>query len=145
MAKYNYDKSLLKGLSVAPFLHEVEERNKHIEAANTTRPKSVFNANKIASELHPHMQFVQVNKVTQTGDGFLYELVPDKTNGTNELAYFRAGQYIALPFKLANGTTTTRDYTICSSPKEALGKDSKYRILVCPVQGGAVSNEIVEN
>ena len=32
MAKYNYDKSKLKGLTPFPFLGEVKTRTKHIEA-----------------------------------------------------------------------------------------------------------------
>ena len=47
MAKYNYDKSGLKGLTPFPFLGEVKERTKHIEAASEDLPKSIYNPNKI--------------------------------------------------------------------------------------------------
>ena len=53
MAKYNYDKSLLKGVSTGPFLHQVKTRNEAIAAAPDTIPSSVFNANVLARRLHP--------------------------------------------------------------------------------------------
>ena len=56
MAKYNYDKSLLKGVSTGPFLHQVKTRNEAIATAPDTIPTSVFNANVLARRLHPAVQ-----------------------------------------------------------------------------------------
>ena len=53
MAKYGYDRKVLKGLSPSAFLGEVKNRNRVIEAAPTDLPQSVFNANILAKKLHP--------------------------------------------------------------------------------------------
>ena len=49
MAKYNYDKKALKGLTPFPFLGEVKTRTAAIEAAPATLPKSVYNPNILAA------------------------------------------------------------------------------------------------
>lgn len=144
MAKYNYDKSLLKGLSVKPFLNEVSVREQHIQAADATPSQSIFNANKLAAELHPPVQFARVAKVIDHGSAKMYVLEADPSKGSEKLSYFRAGQYISFLLEI-NGKATTRPYTICSNPKDALGKNSTYNILVKSVPGGAASNYILEN
>ena len=45
MAKYNYDKKALKGLTPFPFLGEVKTRTAAINAAPDTIANSLFNAN----------------------------------------------------------------------------------------------------
>lgn len=145
MAKYFYDKSLLKGLSVKPFLGEVKEREKHIEAANTDLPKSIFTVNEVAAKLHPRCQYAKISSVQETADAKLFKIVPDPEAGTKELAFFRAGQYISFSLDLEDGTKTTRAYTICSGPSCALGKDGYYEILVQQVDGGQVSEYILNN
>lgn len=144
MAKYNYDKSCLKGLSVKPFLNEVSVREKHIQAADSTPSPSIFNANILADQLHPPVQYARVSKVIDHGCAKLYVLEANKDMGTNELAYFRAGQYVSILFDI-DGKITTRPYTICSNPKEALAKHSTYSILVKPVEDGIVSTFIANN
>ena len=57
MAKYNYDKKVLKGLGVGPFLNEVKVRDAEIEKAPATIPTSIYNANVLAKKLHPSVQF----------------------------------------------------------------------------------------
>lgn len=144
MGKYNYDKSALKGLGVGPFLNEVEERNHHIDAADTTPPQSIFNANKIAAKLHPHYQVGRITKIKEHKDAkeFLFEGV--KGRGTNGMAYFRAGQFVSvvIPF---NDHITCRPYTICSGPKDALGENGTYSLLIKKVDGGAASEHIIKD
>ena len=48
MAKYQYDKKALKGLTPFPFLGEVKTRTAAIEAAPATLPKSIYNPNILA-------------------------------------------------------------------------------------------------
>ncbi len=104
MAKYNYDRKALKGLTPGAFLGEVKERVKHIEASQATIPNSIFNPNKVAKALHPGSQYVKVSKVTDHGDAKSFILVPDEAHGTKSLAYFRAGQYISVSLDI-NGIT----------------------------------------
>lgn len=144
MAKYNYDKSSLKGLSVKPFLGEVKLRQKKITEADATPPQSIFNSNVLAAKLHPDYQELIVEKVINHGSAKQYVLGPNTKNGKKELAYFRAGQYLSILFEM-DGKYTCRPYTICSNPKDALAKKPTYSILVKGVEGGACSNYILEN
>lgn len=96
MAKYNYDKSALKGLGVGAFLSEVKVREAHIAAAGDEMPQSVFNSNILAEKLHPEKQCVKIAKVVDHDDARSYTLVPDTSRGTKGMAYFRAGQYVAV-------------------------------------------------
>ena len=77
MAKYNYDKSALKGLGVGAFLSEVKVREAHIAAAGDEMPQSVFNSNILAEKLHPAKQCVKIAKVVDHDDARSYTLVPD--------------------------------------------------------------------
>lgn len=146
MAKYNYDKSVLKGLGVGDFLGEVKLREKHIADAEAADIQSIFNSNVLAEKLHPNVQFAKVSKIIDHGSAKEFELVPDKEKGTESLAFFRAGQYISIAIEdKEKGINTTRPYTICSGPNEALGQNSHYNIVVKSVPKGIVSNYILEN
>ncbi len=145
MSKYNYDKKGLKGLTPFPFLGEVKERVKHIEAAEASIPQSVFNPNRVAAALHPAFQCVKVAKVVDHGDAKSFVLVPDEAKGTKSLAYFRAGQYISIALDM-NGNTADKPYTIKSSPKDALGDtNTSYTLTIKHVNGGQGSEYILEN
>ena len=141
MSKYEYDKSVLKGLSVGPFLHEVDEREKHIEAADTSAPKSIYNSNILASKLHPDFLCLKVSSVIDHGVAKEYKLIPDKEFGTEELAYFRAGQYLSV-FAEIGDIQTARPFTICSSPKDSISQNPFYKLVVKPVEGGLVTNHL---
>lgn len=145
MSKYNYDKKALKGLTPFPFLGEVKERVKHIEAAEATIPQSVFNTNKVAKALHPDRQFVKVAKVIEHKDAKSFVLVPDEAKGTKALAYFRAGQYTSIALDM-DGNTANKPYTIKSSPKDALGDtDNSYTLTIKHSKGGQGSEYILAN
>ena len=83
MAKYNYDKKALKGLTPFPFLGEVKTRTAAIEAAPATLPKSVYNPNILAKRLHPAVQHCLIQKVEDHGDAKSFTLVPDAAKGTH--------------------------------------------------------------
>ena len=142
MAKYNYDKSALKGLGVGAFLGEVKLREQHIAAATDEMPQSIYNANILAKKLHPAKQFVKVAKVVDYGDAKSFVLVPDPARGTEEMAYFRAGQYTTVEVTIG-GATLWKPYSICSGPADALHES--YTITVRRSKGGYVSEYILDN
>lgn len=144
MAKYNYDKKALKGLTPFPFLGEVKTRTQAIEAAEDTIPTSTFNPNKIGKSLHPHIQFVKIAKIEELPNAKAYTFVPDTEKGTEKLAYFRAGQYVSVVLNMGE-SLVTKPYTLAGNPKWALGEDSKYRIMVKNSGNGFASKYILEN
>lgn len=144
MAKYNYDKKALKGYGVGPFLGEVKTREAHIAATPADDIKSIYNANIVAKELHPEIQYVKVSKVEEIKDAKVFTLVPDEEKGTKRLAYFRAGQYIAILMNF-DREIVTRPYTIASNPKDALAENSSYRIMVKKADIGYASKYILNN
>lgn len=142
MAKYNYSKKGLKGLTPFPFLGEVKTRVNAINTFPDTIPSSVFSTNILASSLHPQCQYVKVSKIEDHKDAKSYTLVPDKGKGTEELAFFRAGQYVSVSLTI-NGTETNKPYTICSSPKAAL--DGHYTLTIKRTNPGFASSYILDN
>lgn len=128
MAKYKYKKSVLKGLSVGPFLNEVKVRNEHIEAAPDDMPVSIFNANRLAAELRPYAQHCKISEIIDHGCAKSYVLIPDESKGTKSLAYFRAGQYVSVDLNI-DGAALSKPYSISSGPKYALGKTNNRYIL----------------
>ena len=145
MSKYNYDKSLLKGLGVGAFLNEVKLREEHISKGAETIPTSIYNPNILASKLHPTVQFVKVKQVIDRGDAKTFILEPNETKGTKELAYFKAGQYISVVVEF-DGHFMCKPYSICSSPKKALGEvDNTYEITVKLQKDGYASTYILNN
>ncbi len=142
MAKFNYDKSALKGIGVGAFLGEVKVREEHIAAAGTKMPQSVYNANILAKKLHPAKQFVKIAKVTDHGDAKSFVLVPDTEKGTSSLAYFRAGQYVSVELEI-EGAKLHKPYSICSAPADAL--KGSYMLTVRKTNGGYASEYILNN
>lgn len=69
-------------------------------------------------------------------------LVPNKSKGVNNIEPFKAGQYISLKVTI-DGITTTRAYSLSSSPKEAL--KGFYRITIKRVENGLVSNYMLDD
>lgn len=127
MGKYNYDKKVLKGLSVGPFLKQVKVRNEHIEAASDKLDEFNYPANNLARELHPTVQHVKVTEIIERKDAKSFVLSP--VGETKELAYFRAGQYVSMNIKVES-YFYSRPYSISSSPKKALGATSSYMITI---------------
>ena len=145
MAKYNYDKSVLKGYGVGPFLGEVKEREAHIAAAPAEEIKSIYNANIIAKKLHPSVCFVKVAAVADQPNAKVFTLVPDREKGTQELPYFRAGQYISVCVFMENGEFASKPYTLAGNPKDAIGENSHYTIMVKKNPAGYASDFILNN
>lgn len=140
--KYNYSRKGLKGLNPFPFLGEVKTRLKAIEAAPATIPQSIFSANILASELHPAVQYAKVSRVTEYNGAKSFILVPNKEKNTDNLAYFRAGQYVSVSLNI-DGACVNKPYTICSNPKEAL--TGSYTLTIKATNSGYASKYILEN
>ena len=128
MAKYNYDKKALKGLTPFPFLGEVKTRTAAIEAAPATLPKSIYNPNILAKRLHPAVQHCVIQKAVDHVGAKSFTLVPDVSKGTTEMAYFRASQYVSVALNI-DGAPVHKPYTIRSGPKDALGTENTSYIL----------------
>ena len=150
MAKYNYDKSVLKGLGVGEFLGEVKLREKHIAEAPAKEIKTEYAVNTVANKLHPHIQFVKVGQVKELKDAKLFKLVPNEAMGQTELAYFRAGQYVSVVIPVdadENGihSLSTKPYSLCSSPKAALGEKSNYYYICVKKNAKGYASEFILN
>lgn len=70
-----------------------------------------------------------------------FVLVPNKNKGVNSLEPFKAGQYISLMVTIGD-VTTTRAYSLSSSPNDAL--KGYYRITIKRVENGLVSNYMLD-
>ncbi|MCQ2795289.1 MAG: FAD-binding oxidoreductase [Bacilli bacterium] len=139
MGKYNYSKKYLKGLSVGPFLKQVKIRNEHIEAASDELKPFDYHSNKLVEQLHPSIQHCKVSKIINRTDAKSFVLTSDKP-----LAYFRAGQYVSMNIKVGK-IMVSRPFSISSSPKKALGKNSSYMITIKDNPDGFSSREVNKN
>ncbi|TXT66708.1 MAG: hypothetical protein BAJALOKI1v1_260006 [Promethearchaeota archaeon] len=84
--------------------------------------------NDLAKKLHPKLQYLQIDQIIEeTKSTRTYRLVPDAKRGTEQLAYFRAGQYLSLKVEI-NEEWITRPYSISSSPRESL--EGYYEITI---------------
>lgn len=145
MAKYNYDKSVLKGLGVGPFLNEVKVRQEHIARGETKVPSSIYNPNVMAKKLHPSYQLGVISEVVDYGSAKKFVIKPNTEKYFNELAYFKAGQYLSIevPF---NGAYMCKPYSLCSNPSDARGDDNNtYAITVKRNENGYASTYILDN
>jgi len=109
-------------LNMMDFTKLIPEREKRIEAAPANKLPELksYKANQLAAALHPKIQKLIINDVIElNASAKLYVLVPDKEEGTLNTAYFSAGQYLSISFKIGS-VITSRPYTICSSPAESL-------------------------
>ena len=145
MAKYNYDKKALKGLTPFPFLGEVKTRTAMINAAPDTLPKSVYGPNILAKRLHPAVQHCRIARVQEHGGAKSFTLVPDPDRGTTEMAFFRASQYVSVALNI-DGALVHKPYTIRSSPKDALGtENTSYTLTIKRTNPAYASAYILEN
>ena len=145
MAKYNYDKKALKGLTPFPFLGEVKTRTAMINAAPDTLPKSVYGPNILARRLHPAVQHCRIARVQEHRDAKSFTLMPDPVRGTTEMAYFRASQYVSVSLNI-DGATVNKPYTIRSSPKDALGtENTSYTLTIKRTDPAYASAYILKN
>lgn len=145
MAKYSYDKKVLKGLGAGPFLNEVKVRDAEIEKAPSTIPTSIYNANILAKKLHPSVQLGKIVKVIPVPGAKTFVIAPDEEKGCKELAYFRAGQYVSFALNIGEAKLC-KPYSLSSAPKDALGETGNtYAVTVKETANGYASKYILEN
>jgi len=144
MAKYNYDKSLLNGLTTKDFMNQVKVRQSHIDAGSTDAPKSVFGPNRLAKELHPEYVEGRIVKKIMMPIGGLFIIVPAQDKGFNELPPFRAGQHITVELDMPD-KFTRRNYCISSAPSAAKGEHGSYQLIVSDHGPGHASEYILKN
>lgn len=124
------------------FTKLVSERKKRIERASI-EPITSDPINDLARSLHPERQFLIIDEIRdETKSTKTFRLTPDPDSSTEELAYFRAGQYISLKVEV-NGVNITRPYSISSSPDDALR--GFYDITIRQEDNGFLTNHIWEN
>ncbi len=115
-------------------------------AASTNAPvKDLYDypANRLARELHPHVQFLTVAEVIEhSPDMKSFLLAPDISRGTKALAWFSAGQYLSVKLDV-DGKSLCRPYSIASSPRDTLA--GRYRLTVKRVDGGTASGYILDH
>lgn len=135
--------SKVKALKTNKFIPLLSGRQKRFEQEMARLPDMPDQAMVIAKALHPKKQFVKVEEViTRADDCKSFVLVPDTAKGTTALAYFGAGKYLSV-FEEIEGMKITRAYSISSKPKDAL--DGKYMLTIKRVDGGLMSNYILDN
>ena len=135
----------IKSLNKMDFLKIVPNRKQKISEAPANHLPSVqsYKANKLAAELHPKAQYLEVAEIIQqTNDTKSFVLVPDSKKGTRNLAYFSAGQYLAITLNV-KGIVLTRPYSLSSSPRESL--DGRYMLTIKRVDDGLASQYILDN
>ncbi len=119
-----------------------KDREKVIHKFSSKPIRQDYPAKYLASQLHPSVQHVKVDKIIKENDNVkTFVLVPDKSAGTDRLAYFEPGQYISICVPIEDGIYR-RPYTISSSPKQAL--KGIYTITIERVSGGIVSNYFLD-
>lgn len=125
------------------FMARMEERQKRIAEAPAKEITSDYEVNRLACALHPKKQFVRIQEVIERdAECKSFVLTADQEKGTENLAYFSAGQYLTV-FLDIEGMKITRAYSMSSSPKEAL--EGKYVLTVKYVQDGLASRYILDN
>ncbi len=135
--------SNLNQLNPARFSELLVNRERAITEADTVLKEAEPAVNRLAKALHPSVQHLVVSRIIEEAvDTKSYICTPDRESGTNELAYFSAGQYLSVSVTI-DGKRRSRPYSLSSSPKESLR--GEYRITVKRVPGGQVSNYILDH
>lgn len=107
-------------MDLLAFKNLIPKRKKMFESASAARPEEKPAVNVLAKQLHPVRQYMTIEEVIdKTPDVKSFKLITDPSCGTEQLAYFRAGQYLSVKLDV-DGTKITRPYSIASSPKESL-------------------------
>ena len=116
-----------------------ENRNKIINRTEASPIKNDFVIDSIAKKIHPHHQLLVVKNIIEVNKDIKIFYFANADG--DSLATFRPGQYITLEFQFDN-KFVSRAYSLSSSPKDAL--NNVYRISVCRVKNGIVSNYMLD-
>lgn len=134
-------------IKLSKFVKDAKTRLSIIKKAdgNALKEVSSYLPNKLAKALHPEKQFLVVTKVVEhkAANAKSFYLSADKSQGTTELAWFSAGQYLSIDLEIGN-MKLTRPYSIASAPAATLG-DGHYILTIKRVNGGIGSEYILDN
>ncbi|MBR5442161.1 MAG: hypothetical protein IKV44_04340 [Clostridia bacterium] len=120
-----------------------ELRKGIIDLAPTTPLTANYAVNSVANALHPTKQSLKVSQCEEIAKNvMIYSLVPDPTEGTAKLAYFRAGQLIDLYYGEGD-QEHSEAFTICSSPARSL--NNEYVIIVNKSSDSEAADYITSN
>lgn len=117
----------------------LSKREKRILSTSDTPLPINYKSNVHAAGLHPQWQTAIVQDIVEFENGKAFTL---HTKDDRPLAYFRAGQSVAIPFRIGD-VYTTRPYSLTSSPKRSTF--GEYEIAVKKKDGGFVSDEILKH
>jgi len=131
---------LIGKFDMLKFKNMKKVREQAIQAAPANEIKGEFAINKNAKAYHPDFLKLVVDEVIDHGAAASKSFVLKSKDG-KALPYFRAGQYISLKLNI-EGSEVTRAYSLCSSPKKALG--GKYEIAVRANPNGFVADKLLE-
>lgn len=135
--------SELKSINRFRFLKLNKQRKRAIDKASTSMINPGFPVASLANRLHPRTQYLKVGAIKDWGNGCkTFELIPNPSKGTTELAYFQAGSYISLRLIIGD-SKLTRAYSLSSSPRQSL--TGEYAITVKRVKGGLASNYMLDH
>ncbi len=127
---------------LAPF-YLLPERKKKISSA-ICEPITSDHINDLARMIHPSKIFLKIKEIKdETPTTRTFRLVPDSEAGTDNLPFFRAGQYLS--FKIDAGEVkVSRPYSISSTPSEAL-EFGYIDVTIRRKEGGFATKHIWEN
>jgi ferredoxin-NADP reductase len=129
-------------MDISKFGQIMPRRRQHIAMGAPEPPKWEYPANTAAEKLHPDMLHLIVSGVIDRNGAKSFVLAPDQDNGTKELPYFRAGQYISVSLQIGD-SLLNRPFSLCCPPSDALR--GEYMLTVKPAADGFAANYICEN
>ena len=115
----------LNKLNPFKFFSIVKERSKRFKKAPKNRLPKVYPVNALAKTLHPAKQFAKIIQIQDFGQTKTFTFVPDYSHGTNEFAYFSAGQYITVFLQIGD-LKVSRAYSLSSAPCESLNEKNRF-------------------
>lgn len=122
-------------------IEKVRDIRKNIIKDYSSKEISKTNIDNMVKDTKDFIDVVIKDIIEETSDVKSFILVPNKEKQVNSLEPFKAGQYISVKIKIGD-ITTTRAYSLSSSPKEAM--EGFYRITVKRVENGLVSNYMLD-
>ena len=128
------------GKDIKRFKNLKEERSKIINKTDPDKIPESFKIKELGEKLHPGTQKLIIKNIVEMNNDVKIFYFANACG--EKLATFRPGQYITLLFEI-DGNSVSRTYSLSSSPKEAL--DNVYRISVKRLNGGLVSNYMLDN
>lgn len=138
MSDYNFKVKIIGLLDMLAFKAIVPKRKAILDAGPDKKITGIYGANLLAAKLHPKKQEMKISEITDIpgADAKHYILKG------NELAVFRAGQYIAVDLNIG-GSVLSRAYTLCSDPLKA--KEGVYELAIKRTEDGFASAWILDN